>query len=98
MCYIVHNMTQKNNSTTMTVRLDKNTKDKLEKLALSQKRSKSFLATEAISEYLSIQEEQDEIVRRAMSSMDQGKGIAHQEVQKWVQSWGTDKELEMPTI
>ena len=80
----------------MTVRIDKSTKDTLEKIAISERRSKSFLAAEAIREYVAMQERQDELVRKAMSAADQGQVVDHDEVEKWVGSWGTDNELPMP--
>jgi predicted transcriptional regulator len=41
-------------TTTMTVRLSQELKDKLERLAESTKRSKSYLAAEAIAEYVDL--------------------------------------------
>ena len=51
-------------TTTMTVRLSKDLKGKLERLAESTKRSKSYLAAEAIAEYVDLNAWQVEKIRR----------------------------------
>ena len=82
----------------MTVRLSSETKARLEKAAKQQNRSKSFLAAEAIDNLLAIQAEQDEGVRKALASLDDSGGVAHEKVKAWVESWGSDNELPMPTV
>ena len=83
-------------STTLTVRLDRSVKERLEAMASTAKRSKSYLAAEAIEEYLSVQEWQIAGIEEAIQSMDAGKGIPHEKVSAWVKSWGTDNELPKP--
>ena len=83
-------------STTFTVRVDPDVKERLEKLAKSTGRSRSFLAAEAIAEYLVINEWQVAGIKQAMTSLDHGQGIAHQQVRDWVASWGTKRERPMP--
>ena len=85
-------------SETVTIRVDAQVKARLEKAALNQNRSKSFLVGEAIAGYLAIQEEQDRIVRLAIESADRGETIPHEEIKKWVDSWGTKDELPMPKV
>ncbi len=84
------------NSATLTIRVDQDTKDRLEAAAKNQKRSKAFLANEAIKEYLGVQEWQEERIREAIASAEQGEGVPHKKVMAWVQSWNTDDELPMP--
>ena len=36
-------------------------------------------------------------IKRAIASFDRGEGIAHKQVEEWVASWGSDKELPAPT-
>ena len=83
-------------STTFTVRVEPQVKKRLEKLARSTGRSRSFLAAEAISEYLDVNEWQVAGVKRAMASLDRGEGIAHKEVENWVKSWGRKRERPAP--
>ena len=83
-------------STTFTVRVDALAKKRLERLAKSTGRSRSFLAAEAINEYLDVNEWQVAGVRRAIASLDRGKGIPHERVKDWVASWGSGKEHPVP--
>jgi predicted transcriptional regulator len=59
-------------STTMTVRLSRELKGKLERLAASTRRSKSYLAAEAIAEYVDANAWQIEEIRKAVRKADAG--------------------------
>jgi RHH-type rel operon transcriptional repressor/antitoxin RelB len=83
-------------STTFTVRVDPTVKKRLERLAKNTGRTRSFLAAEAITEYLSVNEWQVAGIKNAVASLDQGKGIPHQQVKEWVGSWGNDGERPAP--
>ena len=83
-------------STTFTVRVDASVKKRLERLAKSTGRSRSFLAAEAISEYLDINEWQVAGVKRAIASLDRGEGISHDSVKDWVSSWDSASEKPAP--
>lgn len=84
-------------SATFTVRVDEADKARLEALARSTGRSRSFLAAEAISEYLAVNEWQISATRAAMDSLDRGERVAHESVREWIESWGAEGELERPT-
>ena len=83
-------------SATFTVRVDSAVKKRLEKLAKSTGRSRSFLAAEAIGEFVDVNEWQIDGIKRAMQSLDRGEGIAHEQVREWVRSWGSRKERPAP--
>jgi len=83
-------------STTFTVRVDSAAKRRLERLAKSTGRSRSFLAAEAINEYLDANEWQIAGIKQAIASLDQGGGISHELVKDWVASWRSGKERPMP--
>ena len=83
-------------SATFTVRVDSAVKRRLEKLAKSTGRSRSFLAAEAIGEFVDVNEWQIAGIKRAMQSLDRGEGIAHEQVKEWVRSWGGRKERPAP--
>lgn len=59
-------------TTTMTVRLSAELKSKLERLAQSTRRSKSYLAAEAIAEYVDLNAWQIEETRKAVEKADSG--------------------------
>jgi predicted transcriptional regulator len=75
-------------STTFTVRVDRNIKSRLEKLAKSTRRTRSFLATEALIQYLDINEWQVAGVKQAIASLDRGECVSHEAVKDWVGSGG----------
>lgn len=83
-------------STTFTVRVEPAVKKRLEKLARSTGRTRSFLAAEALNEYLDVNEWQVAGVKQAMASLDRGEGVSHQEVKHWVNSWGGKRERPVP--
>jgi RHH-type rel operon transcriptional repressor/antitoxin RelB len=83
-------------STTFTVRVEPEVKKRLEKLAKSTGRTRSFLAAEALNAYLDVNEWQVAGVKRAMASLDRGDGVPHQEVKDWVNSWGRKRERTAP--
>src|ERR1700692_4413119 len=83
-------------STTFTVRVETDVKKRLEKLAKSTGRSRSFLAAEALSEYLDVNEWQVAGVRKAMGSLDRGEGVPNEQVKAWGNSWGGKGERPAP--
>jgi len=83
-------------STTFTVRVETEVKKRLEKLAKSTGRSRSFLAAEALNDYLDVNEWQVAGVKRAIASLDRGEGVPHKEVTDWVKSWGRKRERAVP--
>lgn len=83
-------------STTFTLRVETDVKKRLEKLAKSTGRSRSFLAAEALSEYLDVNEWQVAGVRTAMSSLDRGEDIPLDHVKAWVNSWNSKRERPAP--
>ena len=60
-------------STTLTIRVDESDKARLDALARSTGRSRSFLAAEAIAEYLSVNEWQIEAIRTAIAETRAGR-------------------------
>jgi RHH-type rel operon transcriptional repressor/antitoxin RelB len=83
-------------STTLTVRVGSDAKRRLERLAKRTGRSRSFLAAEAINEYLAVNEWQVAGIKQAIASLDRGDAIEHELVKNWVSSWGSSKERPVP--
>ncbi len=80
----------------VTVRLDRNVKRRLDALARAAKRSKSFLAAEAIAAYVDSQEWQLAAIHEGVAAADRGELVAHDAVADWVDSWDTDDERPPP--
>jgi predicted transcriptional regulator len=82
----------------MTIRVDNAVKKRLEMLSRSTGRSRSYLAAEAIEEFVDANEWQIAGIKRAMASLDRGGGVSHERVKEWVHSWGRrEKQAPKPT-
>ena len=75
-------------SATMTVRLEAGLKDRLEKLAEATQRSKSFLAAEAIRDFVDVNEWQVSEVREAVAEADRGEFASDAMVDEVFRKWG----------
>ena len=82
---------------TLSIRLDAETKKRLDALAKSSKRSKSYLAAEAISAYVESEEWQLEEIRKGLDEADNGQVVKHEKVVEWLKSWGKPNERKAPT-
>ena len=74
-------------STTMTVRIGDDIKDRLDVLAEATQRSKSFLAAEAIREYVELNEWQIGETRAALAEADAGDFASDKEVRVLARKW-----------
>lgn len=74
-------------STTMTIRLEDDTKSRLDKLADATQRSRSFLAAEAIRQYIELNEWQIGEVRQALEEADRGEFASDAEVKSFFDGW-----------
>ena len=73
-------------SATMTIRLSSETKRKLERLAVDTRRSKSFLAAEAVSAYVERELEIIDGIRKGMADVEAGRVVPHDEAMAEVQT------------
>jgi RHH-type transcriptional regulator, rel operon repressor / antitoxin RelB len=85
-------------SATLTIRLPKEDLERLEILARDTRRSRSFLAAEAIANYVKYHEWKIQAVREGIASAERGEWISDEAVDGWLASWGTDHELPPPEI
>ena len=81
---------------TLSVRLDATVKKRLEALAKQSRRSKSFLAAEAIAAYVQAEEWQLGEIRRGLRELDAGQAVSHERVSTWLRSWGKPGEGKPP--
>lgn len=84
-------------TTTMTVRLSKQLKDKLERLAESTRRSKSYLAAEAIAEYVTTNAWQIEEIRKAVEKADAGgPSVRDEDAKRYLDALARGENPTMP--
>jgi predicted transcriptional regulator len=83
-------------SETLSIRIDAETRKRLDNLAQRTRRSKSFLAAEAIAAYVEAEEWQLSEVQAGIADLDEGKTVSHEKVSKWLKSWGRASEGKAP--
>lgn len=83
-------------STILSLRIDEETGMRLDSLAKRTKRSKSFLAAEAIASYVEAESWQLDEIAAGLEDMEQGRTVGHDSVAEWLRSWGNPDEREPP--
>ena len=81
---------------TLSIRIDVETKKRLDALAKSSKRSKSYLAAEAIAVYVESEAWQLEELHVGKAELVAGQGVGHEKVTKWLKSWEKPGETKAP--
>ncbi len=71
----------------LTLRLDRKLKGRLDRLAEATSRSRSFLAAEAIREYVAVNEWQIAEVKRAVAEADSGDFATDEQVRRTMKKW-----------
>jgi len=77
-------------STTMTIRLEPELKQRLDRLAKATQRSKSFLAAEALRDFVELNEWQIGEIKAAIGEADEGDFASDKAVKKTLGKWGVD--------
>jgi predicted transcriptional regulator len=82
----------------ISARVDEKLNEQLSNLAETMRRPKAFLVTEALEDYVERQVWINKKIDDDFAAADaSGEWIAHEEVEKWFLSLGTDNELPRPT-
>jgi RHH-type rel operon transcriptional repressor/antitoxin RelB len=71
----------------LTLRLGPKLKKQLDKLARATQRSRSFLAAEAIREYVALNQWQIEEIRKGIEEADRGEFATEREVRQTIKRW-----------
>jgi len=74
-------------SEVMTIRVDRKTKSRLEKLAKATDRTKSYLAAEAIRAYVDLNEWQIEEIKIAIKEANAGDFATDEELRAVTRKW-----------
>jgi RHH-type rel operon transcriptional repressor/antitoxin RelB len=83
-------------TTTLSVRIDTGIKKKLEALAKRSRRSKSFLAAEAIAAFVEAESWQLHEIQKGLAELDDRRAVPQKDVAKWLRSWGKKRERKAP--
>ena len=85
-------------TTTLSVRINADTKKQLDVLAKRARRTKSFLAAEAIAAFVEAESWQLDQIQVGLKELDEGRGVAHKNVSAWLGSWGRKRERKAPRV
>lgn len=84
----------------MAIKLPENDRERLKRLSEAKKRTAHWLAKEAISQYLEREETTERFKQETVARWEEycqtGRSLSNQLVMEWLESWGTDKEIEAP--
>jgi len=72
---------------TLSFRTDEETKSRLDSLAGSQRRDRSFLINEAIEQYLELNDWQETQIRAGIEEADRGEFATEEEVEAVFAKW-----------
>lgn len=83
-----------------SVKLDDELKSRIQRLADSRHRLAHWIMCEAIRNYVDREEARESFTQEALASwkayQETGRHLAGQEVRDWLNTWGIDKETEIP--
>jgi predicted transcriptional regulator len=80
-----------------SMRMDKDLKLKLERLAKVAERSSSYLVGRAVEQMVEELESREDRVREAFEYADDDALVSEELVDAWVRSWPSDKRLQRPS-
>ncbi len=68
----------------ITIRVETEIKEKLDQMAIATRRSKSYLASEALQDYIKLNEWQIKAIQEGIRQADNGQLIPHEEIKaRW---------------
>ena len=84
----------------MSVKLDQNTRARIEHLAAVRRRTIHWMMREAIQQYVEREEKREAFRQDTLQAWDEfqmtGAHATAEEVDEWLASWGADNELTAP--
>jgi len=84
-----------------SVRMNDELMNRLEETANGLQRSKSWVINSAVKEFVEREEKKAQRLEEtleALADLEAGRVIDGDEMNQWIESWGTDNELEPPSI
>ena len=80
----MYNVYVMSESSVLTLRLDAKLKNRLDRLSKSMNRSRSFVAAQAIQEYVSVNEWQINEIKKGLAEADAGDFATDEEMQQTI--------------
>lgn len=83
-----------------SIKLDEDMKGRVRELADARKRSPHWIMREAIAQYVEREEKRETLRHETLQAWEEfqntGLHATAEEVDRWLESWGTDNELAAP--
>jgi predicted transcriptional regulator len=83
-----------------SVKLDDDLKNRIQQLADSRQQSAHWIMRQAIRDYVEREEARERFKQEALASwiayQETGQHLTGQEVNDWLETWGTDQETVIP--
>ncbi|MFU8898536.1 MAG: CopG family ribbon-helix-helix protein [Roseinatronobacter sp.] len=83
-----------------SVKLDDDMKGRVQQLAQARKRTSHWIMREAIAQYVEREEKREALRRDTLMAwegmQETGLHATAEEIDQWLESWGTDAELPAP--
>lgn len=87
-------------ASTTSIKLDDDMKRRVQHLAKARQRTSHWIMREAIAQYVEREEKRETLRLDTLRAWDEfqatGLHATAQEVDRWLESWGTDAELPAP--
>lgn len=83
-------------SKVLSLRISEDLCDKLDSLTRITNRSRSFLTSRAIEEYVIRNSWKSQELHQAIAEANQGVFVSGESVDGWLSAWGTEDEMSMP--
>jgi predicted transcriptional regulator len=70
---------------------------KVDAIAARRDRSRGWIMKQALSAWVEQEEQRYRLTLAALADVDSGRTVDHDDVEKWVDSLGSERPLPMPT-
>ena len=82
--------------TSILVQLDSAVQERLVAFAQDRRQPVSEVAAEVISKFFAADSWEHQHIRAGISELEAGEGVSNERVMAWLDSWGTENELQVP--
>jgi predicted transcriptional regulator len=84
-------------TTTISIEVSTATAERLDEIARTTEQTTADLARQALDQFLDYEAWKHRAIAEALAEVDAGGPlIAHEDMVRWLESWGTDNELDPP--
>ncbi len=84
------------NTKVLTAHMPSQLVEKVEQLAASLDRSRTWIVKQALTEWIDQEETRRKMTLEALADVDAGRMVDHEKVKAWADSLGTDDPLSVP--